>query len=376
MAGDNFTTPIKPIIYDPGKNEWILKENDIPGLKGEGSFFFIAPVHEEELLRNGQKYYRRTIHYRSPNRFGNEVEEYAIPMTASRLPGPTNGALDLDPKDRWILTGSPFLQFRLKNPPLDLEARLRKIMIRAGIKLGPNFGQELVDLLVDTAVMGVILTLAVVWIAAHCASGPAVVIPLIIDALGALALGFTLGIYTWSFLRSLWNFVEALVDAQSDEEFDVGAEGLAEMIRILAKVAVMFVVGRALKALSEVIVARIRPKAGSAEGPKPTKQQPVRLTRVTEELIRAVMKGAPLKTQQSGGVSIPKLQRMLNRWLLGETPPPIKVDNGIIVDGNHRYVVSRLLGKEVPIQPWSGGNPSRVVEWKDIKIDPIDWGGD
>lgn len=55
-------------------------------------------------------------------------------------------------------------------------------------------------------------------------------------------------------------------------------------------------------------------------------------------------------------------------------PPPIKVDGNIIVDGNHRYVAGRVYGQEPPITPWPGGNPSSVIPWDDVKIDPQDWG--
>jgi hypothetical protein len=371
VADDKSSVKIQPIVIDFGKNEWTLKQRDMQmrSMSGEP-----ITVHEVEFLRKGVKYYRKVIHMESSFIAKDLVEEVVIPMTATRLPGPTNGALDLDPRDLWLLTGRPLPQFRSKSQPPNLEARLRRIIISAGIRLGPNFGQELVDILVDTALIGLLLTLIVMWIAAHCASGPLVVIPLIIDALGAIALGFTLGVYTWAFFQALWDFMAAITDGQTNEELDAGAEGLAQMIRILAQVVAVLVVGKALKALTSAIIAKIQPNAPAANTPQPTNLQPVKLTNVTEELIRSVMKNAPLKTQQAGGVSIPKLQRILNRWLLGETPPPIKVDKGIIIDGNHRYVVSRLLGKEMPTQPWAGGNPDRVVEWKDMKIDPVDWG--
>ncbi|MFP3663261.1 hypothetical protein SB768_33020, partial [Burkholderia sp. SIMBA_043] len=67
---------------------------------------------------------------------------------------------------------------------------------------------------------------------------------------------------------------------------------------------------------------------------------------VSEQLIKNVMKDAPLKTQQ-GAVSLPAIQRYVQRLLNGEVPPAIKVSNGIVVDGNHRYIASRIVGKEI-----------------------------
>jgi hypothetical protein len=94
---------------------------------------------------------------------------------------------------------------------------------------------------------------------------------------------------------------------------------------------------------------------------------------VTEQMIRDAVKYAPLKTQQRGGVSIPRVQDFVDRLMKGDKPPPIKVDNGIIVDGNHRYIAGRIAGNEAPVQPWAGGNPNRVVPWSDLKVDPNRW---
>lgn len=90
------------------------------------------------------------------------------------------------------------------------------------------------------------------------------------------------------------------------------------------------------------------------------------------------MKDAPLQSQQRFGVSLPKVQQLVEGVRSGkinwEDLPPIKVDSGIIVDGNHRYVAARILGLEPKIQPWLGGRPNRVVSWDNMPIDPKDWG--
>jgi len=89
---------------------------------------------------------------------------------------------------------------------------------------------------------------------------------------------------------------------------------------------------------------------------------------VTEEVIRNAMKDAPLKSQQRGGISLPRVREFVDKLNTGETPPAIKVDNGMIVEGNHRYIAGRIVGKEPPIQPWAGGRPERVVGWDQMPI--------
>lgn len=56
--------------------------------------------------------------------------------------------------------------------------------------------------------------------------------------------------------------------------------------------------------------------------------------------------------------------------------PPIKVDGNVIVDGNHRYVAGKVLGKIPETTP--GTIPlSKAPDVKsvsDIGISDIDWG--
>jgi hypothetical protein len=90
-------------------------------------------------------------------------------------------------------------------------------------------------------------------------------------------------------------------------------------------------------------------------------------SQVTEETIRKAMKGAPLHSQQGGGVSLRLVQQYVDKLLAGEVAPAIKVDGNIIVDGNHRYIAGRILGREPVIQSWPGGR-GPVVSWEQIKI--------
>jgi hypothetical protein len=95
--------------------------------------------------------------------------------------------------------------------------------------------------------------------------------------------------------------------------------------------------------------------------------------KVTELMIRNAMRGAPLLSQQAGGISLPRIQQFVDRLLAGEVAPAIKVDGVMIVDGNHGYIASRIAGLPVAIQPWAGGRPSNAVPWNDLRIDENFW---
>jgi hypothetical protein len=97
---------------------------------------------------------------------------------------------------------------------------------------------------------------------------------------------------------------------------------------------------------------------------------------VTAAVIRNAMRGARLRTQQES-ISIPMVQRYVKMLEEGQTPPAIKVDGDIIVEGNHRYVAGRIFGKEPPIIPGVRAHFKEklpTIDWDKVKLDPIDWG--
>jgi hypothetical protein len=133
--------------------------------------------------------------------------------------------------------------------------------------------------------------------------------------------------------------------------------------------------GAATTAVLVIAAAIVGGRGGAAEGAEAGAGRAAILdgSQVTEGLIRDAMKDAPLQSQQPGGVSLPLVQRYVDRPLAGETPPAIKVDGKIIVDGNHRYIAGRIVGQDPPTQPWLGGNPSNVIPWDTLPVFPNEW---
>jgi len=94
---------------------------------------------------------------------------------------------------------------------------------------------------------------------------------------------------------------------------------------------------------------------------------------VTEEVIRNALRGDQTRTLQ-GKVSLPAVQRYVDRLLKGDVPPAIKMDGQTIVEGNHRYVAAKVLGKNVPTTPWRSPGTKTPTPIEQIQIDKIDWG--
>ncbi len=97
---------------------------------------------------------------------------------------------------------------------------------------------------------------------------------------------------------------------------------------------------------------------------------------VTPEVIQKALQGDRVITAQ-GAVSLPAVQRYVDRLLKGDVVPAIKMDGNVIVDGNHRYIAAKILGRNLDVTPGSL-SPNKVHQTKpvsELKIDQVDWGG-
>ena len=95
---------------------------------------------------------------------------------------------------------------------------------------------------------------------------------------------------------------------------------------------------------------------------------------VTREVIDTAMANAPLDATQKS-ISVPVVQRFVDRAAAGEVAPPIKVDGTKIVEGHHRYVAGRIVGKEPPVAAGTAAPSTRVYNWiTEVFKDLTDWG--
>ena len=92
-----------------------------------------------------------------------------------------------------------------------------------------------------------------------------------------------------------------------------------------------------------------------------------------QEFLKEKMNGAKLIATQRK-ISAPMIQDYYNKLVDGKIPPPINVENDIIIDGQHRYIAGMIFGKLPDIVPWTA--PLSGIEkvlWKDIIVDELDW---
>lgn len=70
----------------------------------------------------------------------------------------------------------------------------------------------------------------------------------------------------------------------------------------------------------------------------------------------------------------PKLSRIHSRMANGKIFPPIKVGNGKIVEGHHRYICAQIL--KINIEIGKGGvnfSLQNDYVWSNIIVEDIDW---
>lgn len=98
---------------------------------------------------------------------------------------------------------------------------------------------------------------------------------------------------------------------------------------------------------------------------------------VSQGAVTKALENSTLKTTQAK-VSDSMVERYVQMIQDGNTASPIKVTvEGVIVDGNHRYVAGQLTGVEPEIIPgtMSPSQTSKVVPIQETKVSSIDWGG-
>ncbi|WP_263263107.1 filamentous hemagglutinin N-terminal domain-containing protein [Pseudomonas sp. RIT-PI-S] len=96
---------------------------------------------------------------------------------------------------------------------------------------------------------------------------------------------------------------------------------------------------------------------------------------VTPSIIQQALKGDASMSAQ-GAVSLPAVQRYVDRLLNGDVAPAIKMDGNVIIDGNHRYIAAKILGR-VPDVTIGVLSPSKVGQTKPVSslnVDEFDWG--
>jgi hypothetical protein len=97
---------------------------------------------------------------------------------------------------------------------------------------------------------------------------------------------------------------------------------------------------------------------------------------VTIDVVRNALAGDTTIATQ-GAVSLPMIQRYVDKLLAGDVAPAISKVGNAITDGHHRYIAGKILGRAPEIKPgvMTSAKEGRMRAISEVLIDPEDWGG-
>jgi len=72
-------------------------------------------------------------------------------------------------------------------------------------------------------------------------------------------------------------------------------------------------------------------------------------------------------------ICAPRISENIERLRAGEVAPAIKVVNGILCDGHHRYIAGLMFGSMPEIMPWELPTNYILWSWQNIQIDCEMW---
>jgi hypothetical protein len=95
---------------------------------------------------------------------------------------------------------------------------------------------------------------------------------------------------------------------------------------------------------------------------------------ITKEFILNFIDNHHIEFQSSQKkMSIPIIRRLFKKLKLGIKFAAIKIDDGLICDGHHRYIASLLADVDTPITKSFRTNASEEISWHLIDFDENDW---
>jgi RHS repeat-associated protein len=96
---------------------------------------------------------------------------------------------------------------------------------------------------------------------------------------------------------------------------------------------------------------------------------------VTASTVSHALSGDTVQATQSA-ISLPAVQRYVDRINNGEVAPAISMSGNIVTDGHHRYVAGKITGvmPEVRGGTLTGASEAKIQPMSTIKADSVDWG--
>ena len=91
------------------------------------------------------------------------------------------------------------------------------------------------------------------------------------------------------------------------------------------------------------------------------------LVEITPDMLSALVQSGSLELSSSHSrLCVPMIRRFYNKMLEGGDFWSIRVDDGVIIDGHHRYVASRLAEINIQSIPSNKTSATIVTPWESV----------
>lgn len=98
------------------------------------------------------------------------------------------------------------------------------------------------------------------------------------------------------------------------------------------------------------------------------------MIKLTKQAVLEVLLHSPLELKPSQNrISLPLLNRLYRKVLIGLSLGGIKVNEGLIIDGHHKYLAFVFAKQAFDIFPSYTSSATTMYEWKEVQIDENDW---
>ena len=92
-----------------------------------------------------------------------------------------------------------------------------------------------------------------------------------------------------------------------------------------------------------------------------------------EFILNIISQKDKLYVSSQSRLCIPIINRIYRKMLVGIRFTEIKVDNGLICDGHHRYIASLLANYDLGIVSGTRTSATKVVDWINVDFVMEDW---
>ncbi len=98
------------------------------------------------------------------------------------------------------------------------------------------------------------------------------------------------------------------------------------------------------------------------------------LIQITIEVVQNLFRTKQIELSSTHNkLCLPIINRLYKKMMIGIRFSGIKVSDGVIIDGHHRYLASQLANIELERLPSSKTSATTIIDWESVVFATEDW---